>query len=207
MKTTRNVHSVRYTDYLLTWAQPPSRETYTSVDTWWYWDLSSLINQSHTTRVDWIRKSAPYPVTHLQCPVSGSSRFGNMCWWKVPYQSVSNLQVSSWGFLGHGPLNSHRTLSFSALIRDWRQEDNFPSDITQSGLFHNFFGISTINNLVKATIGYTTAKLGVFFLNREWFGPWTEHVFPSPFVSIIFFSWGFGTSFPFVCPSLVGFDM
>lgn len=53
-----------------------------------------------------------------------------------------------------------------------RQEDNFPSDLTQSGFAAAIPGMGTLNTIVKSTAGFTTAKLGRFLLAYGWFGPW-----------------------------------
>ncbi|KAH9808889.1 hypothetical protein DFH28DRAFT_1134648 [Melampsora americana] len=55
--------------------------------------------------------------------------------------------------------------------RIYRQEDNFPSDLTQSGFAASIPGLGTLNNLIKSTAGFATAKLGRFFLTYGWFGP------------------------------------
>ncbi|EGG11319.1 uncharacterized protein MELLADRAFT_76617 [Melampsora larici-populina 98AG31] len=55
--------------------------------------------------------------------------------------------------------------------RIYRQEDNFPSDLTQSGFAAAIPGMGTLNTIIKSTAGYATAKLGRFFLAYGWFGP------------------------------------
>lgn len=55
--------------------------------------------------------------------------------------------------------------------RIYRQEDNFPSDITQSGFAAAIPGLGTLNTMVKTAAGFATSKLGRFFLAYGWFGP------------------------------------
>lgn len=118
---------------------------------------------------------------NCQRPFLGSSWFGEMRRWKVSYQSVRNF--NQFFFM---TVNPHIILFFDKTLHTvFRQEDNFPSDITKSGQFHNLLGIETLNNIVKGTIGFTTAKLGTFFLHRGWFGPWEEGLIP--FIPVAYF--------------------
>lgn len=55
--------------------------------------------------------------------------------------------------------------------RIWRQQDNFPSDLTQSGQARLIPGLSTLNNIVKTTVAIMTAKIGRVLLSRGWLGP------------------------------------
>ncbi|KAG0146974.1 hypothetical protein CROQUDRAFT_715265 [Cronartium quercuum f. sp. fusiforme G11] len=52
-----------------------------------------------------------------------------------------------------------------------RQDDNFPSDLTTSGIHRSFPGLSVLNNVVKGTIGFLAAKLGRILLSQGWLGP------------------------------------
>ncbi|KAH9821171.1 hypothetical protein DFH28DRAFT_581705 [Melampsora americana] len=55
--------------------------------------------------------------------------------------------------------------------RIYRQDDNFPSDLTISGFSKMLPGLTTLNDYLKGTAGFITAKLGSFLLAHSWLGP------------------------------------
>ncbi|KAH9822404.1 hypothetical protein DFH28DRAFT_452496 [Melampsora americana] len=76
------------------------------------------------------------------------------------------------------PINSARFLVIIYLrkcedgkYRIYRQDDNFPSDLTISGFSKMLPGLTTFNDYFKGTAGFIAAKLGSFLLARGWLGP------------------------------------
>lgn len=55
--------------------------------------------------------------------------------------------------------------------RIYRQEDNFPTDLTKSGWAAVIPGLGTLNSVVKNLNGFMWAKWGRFLLAYGWFGP------------------------------------
>ncbi|EGG11320.1 uncharacterized protein MELLADRAFT_90789 [Melampsora larici-populina 98AG31] len=55
--------------------------------------------------------------------------------------------------------------------RIYRQEDNFPSDLTKSGVATPIPGLGSLNSAIKSFTGFATVKLGRFLLAYGWFGP------------------------------------